>query len=155
MKTAKSIRYAWLAFMAALSLAPVMVLAASDTGTLTVGSAEALPFCFYGYDTTLGAYSPTELTGGETVYGILDVYMGSLNKMNCLGGATSDIQVNGFTSNPGKSWLTSVTCNGNEKTGSSANYGYSSGSAAWTWTNSAFGFILKVGTNVSCTIVHN
>jgi len=52
--------------------------------------------------------------------------------------------LSGFASNPGQSWLTSVTL-----------FSYSSdGSVLWEWPT-GFGFVaVPAGTNVSCTIVH-
>jgi hypothetical protein len=97
----------------------------------------------------IGSYSPSGLTGGKTVYTVLDI---------CYSVAT--LNVDGFSSNPGSGWLTSITCNGITKTGSTAAYawgiyGYRPQMAAWSWTTT-FGFSdLPAGTNVSCTIVHN
>jgi hypothetical protein len=131
-----------------------VALASTDNATLHVGSESPGGNCGgiipedFGYDSLFGSYSPTGLTGGETVAGVIDIQA-------C--GVTSGIlSVSGFSSDLGKLWLTSITCNGVTKTASAAtNYSYSSGTASWTWSASAFGFSSKVGTNVSCSITHS
>jgi hypothetical protein len=91
-----------------------------------------------------GTYSPTGLTGGETVAAILDN-----GGTNCFP-ESIQFSVSGFTSNPGATWLTSITCNGIEETGSTASFSYLSGSA-WVWNDVSFGFGLDT---VSCSIVY-
>lgn len=133
-----------------------LALAESDSGALLVGKrSTTLPpstmICQYGYITnsgpTIGSYSPTGLTGGDIVEDLFDEEV-------CGVQGTSILEVGGFSSDPGKSWLTSVTCNSIGKSSSSASYGYSSGTAVWTWT-STFSLSSKSGSNVSCTIVHS
>ena len=128
--------------------------AATDVGTLTKGSAYGCP-AYFGYHAVgpVGSYSPTGLTGGKTVFSILDnLFFGA----SCPGGVVALITVTSFSSDPGSAWLTSVTCNGVTKTGASASFSYSGGAATWMWASSWFGFSsLANGTNVSCTIVHN
>jgi hypothetical protein len=132
-------------------------IASSDTGTLLVGHGTfpCLPIPpggsspVYGYDASFGSYSPTGLTGGKTVVLIWDFHVG-----NC-GVNHSNLEINGFSSDPGSSWLTSITCNGVSNPQSSASgYSYSGGAAIWAWSQ-FFGLSSKVGSNVSCTIVHN
>lgn len=72
----------------------------------------------------------------------------------CERSSFSGVSVSGFTSNPGTSWLTSVTCNGVDKSASSASFSYSSGMAEWIWSTE-FGFAAKISDNVGCSIVHN
>jgi len=130
-----------------------LALAASDTGTLLVGatSGGACHQILSGFDSPLsvGSYSPTGLTGGKTVTVVVD-------SLFPFGGCSnfSGLNVSGFSSDPGKSWLTSITCNGVTDSGSSASYGYSGGLASWTWST-LFGFTGHSGTNYSCTIVHS
>lgn len=129
--------------LTSLSLAPMLAVATSDNGTLTVGYSPV--FCeHYGYNsaTGTGAYSPG-LTGGKNVGILMDV---------CY--AYSYLDVSGFSSDPGSSWLTSITCNGVTKLVGSAGYSYGGGRARWEWT-SLFGFQSLYGSNVNCTIVHN
>jgi hypothetical protein len=142
----------------ALSVAPVLANASStDDGTLTAGS--VVQSCFppgtgtynlVGFiNGSLGSYSPTGLTGGDTVWSIFDD-----DPATC-GASSSVFSASGFTSNPGSSWLVSVTCNGVERTGSSAiGYSYASatGVAAWTF-DGHFGF--ANGNQVACAITHN
>ena len=145
-----------------LVLGPSLAIAASDSGTLTAGSVSAGNGCMLGsvpvpynnvgfHSGGPGSYSPTGLTGGKTVVGILDFSASQLPICPRI----PYVEVGGFSSNPSIGWLTSVTCNGVTKTGSSATYTYttSSGVATWTWSASLFGFI--AGHVYSCTIVHS
>jgi hypothetical protein len=143
-------------------LIPAIALAASDNGTLTVGKGvsstvqqPSLYICASGYQSpSLGSYSPTGLSGGKTVHALWDFDVGGGNP-SCPTPVSSFFSAAGFSSNPGQSWTTSVTCGGVSKTGASATYSYSGGIASWQWS-STFGFNAKpLGSNVSCTIVHN
>jgi hypothetical protein len=137
-----------------LALQSMPASAATDIGVLTVGRASGVPcaggtFTASGYiSPSMGSYSPTGLTGGQTVIDIHDVSGLCVN--------LAVVKISGFSSNPGSSWLTSVTCNGITKSSGSATYNYSAGTGSWGWTASLFALTpLAVGTNVSCTIVHN
>lgn len=143
---------------ATLLLTPILAAAASDAGTLFVGKLviSNLPItpCVwidYGYKSgpTFGSYSPTGLTGGKTVDEIDDTTACSGTYLDSL------VLISGFSADPGKTWLTSVTCNGVTNDSSSASsYTYTSGEATWEWTQS-FGLPAKVGNNVTCTVVHS
>lgn len=91
----------------------------------------------------LGSYAPTGLTGGKAVNAIFDI--------TCPGNV-GNFTASGFASDPGASWLTSVTCNRITYLGSTATYNYSGGSAAWSWPT-GFGFQLRVSS--SCSINHS
>jgi hypothetical protein len=147
------IRRRWLALVAGLSITPMVTLAASDNGTITVGVGgnQAAGICVWGYASGVGSYSPTGLTGGETVVSLFTAVIGPL----CEGTLNGYFQVSGFSSNPGQSWLTSVTCNGTTKTGGTATYSYSSGTAEWSWGATTWGFPGNSGSQLGCTIVHN
>lgn len=129
--------------------------AATDNGTLTKATASRPflpPSCpylyFFGYNSGVqGSYSPTGLTGGPSVSGLQDFGCGAVSSQVMILSA----------SDPGATWLTSVTCNGVTRLGSAATtYSYSSGKATWTWSGATFGFsALTDGTNVSCAITHN
>lgn len=130
--------------------------ASSDTGTLTVGTGITgvicRPFTVYGYISlrttgNFGSYSPTGLTGGKTVANVSETAQGSCSGISAL-------TVTGFSSNPGSTWLSSITCNGIQKLGSAASFSYSGGDASWQW-GGGFGLINKAGSNVSCTVDHN
>lgn len=145
------------ALVSLTALAPSGALAATDIGTLTKGS--TVQSCgggiqvLSGYISSLtGSYSPTGLTGGNAVSAVYDG-----TAVQCLPLTTySVLTVSGFSSNPGSSWLTSITCNGVTRAAASAGFSYSSGNAYWFWTYQQFGFSsLSNGTNVGCTIVHN
>ena len=139
-----------------LPIVPMLASAASDNATLSVAHGFVLlppsnrcVLAGYGYlYGTYGSYSPTGLTGGDAVFRIDDEY-------TCPGTtyleSTLEVQ---FSSNPGSSWLTSITCNGIEKTGGTATYGFADNIGFWSWTNS-FGLSGKSGSDVGCTIVHN
>jgi hypothetical protein len=141
-----------------MSIAVWQVAAASgDAGTLLVangpltrcstGGAPLFLPNFYGYQSSVGgSYSPSGLTGGTTVVALSDSGL-------CFG-TLSVVQISGFAANPGQNWLSSVTCGGVTNLGSSATFSYGGGVADWIW-GTEFGFRSKVGSNVSCTIVHN
>jgi hypothetical protein len=139
----------------ALAVTPPAI-AASDNATLTIGRVTApLGGCpvykISGYVGSggPGSYSPTGLTGGQAVAQLADHHCGG----NAL---ATTLSVTGFSVDPGQLWLTSVTCNGVTKTAAAASFSYSSGNARWTWSAASFGLLTPpVGTNVSCTIVHN
>lgn len=145
----------WLALAAAFGITPMIALAATDDGTITVGKfgGGGLPLCFWGYSSSsiaFGSYSPTGLTGGRTV-----AYLNTdVTGPNCLGGFYGNFGASGFSSDPGQSWLTSVTCNGTTKLGAIATYSYSSGTAQWTWSFTTWDFPSKAGSQFACTIVH-
>ena len=132
----------------------------SDSGTLTVGLGSVLGCiipkfnAIYGFIGTrsignFGSYSPTGLIGGETVGLVSDIQPGTCVE------SQSNLTVTGFSSNPGSSWLSSITCNGVKNLGSGATFFfYSDGGASWIWSQ-LFGLSSKNGDNVSCTIVHN
>jgi hypothetical protein len=124
-----------------------------DIGTLMVAARSNRciggPSVLYGFASGIGSYSPTGLTGGNTVSEVADVTPSGA----CVA-EHSDLDVTGFSSNPGSSWLNSITCNGVKNLGSGATFVYSSGDARWEWSQ-LFGLSSKVGSNVSCTIDHN
>lgn len=147
------IRRSFLSLMSLLIVAPALAIAASDNATLTVGYfydggfiCSGIPTTWYGYESSfLGAYSPAGLTGGKTVVALID-------ESGCSYGAF--LYISGFSSNPGPYWLTSVTCDGVTKSLVPAYFYYYSGTAQWYWP-SLFGFSSKLGSNLSCTIVHS
>lgn len=147
------LRISVLALGVCLIASQLAMASSSDTGTLTVGVGSGglcgpAPLISSGYVPLLmkGAYSPTGLTGGKTVTGVID-YDGCSTQ--------AELDVSGFSSNPGSSWLTSITCNGVAKLASASSFTYSGGQAIWQWPGN-FGFaMLGIGANTSCTIVHN
>lgn len=156
MKTSCCIKSLKLLIVSGLLTDSSLAFAASDNGTLSVahGFVRTPPppnVCVlsdYGYlDGLYGSYSPTGLTGGGVVFRVDDEYTCSGTYL------TTALEIE-FASNPGSSWLTSITCNGIEKTGASAAYSFVDGTGFWTWSNT-FSLSGKVGSNVSCTIVHN
>lgn len=152
-----------LVFIGLVCVSQIAVASDSDSGTLTPGessscitlpSGQRVYIISIGFTSgSLGTYSPTALTGGKTV-GALDDD-GTAYPAGCGGPpSTSILGIQGFSSNPGSSWLVSITCNGVEKLSSAASFNYVSATdyATWTWS-SVFGFVDN--DQVSCTIVHN
>ena len=141
-----------------LVLIPGIVLAASNDATMQVGHVN-IPFSGCGVDSgydggssilSTGSYSPTGLGGGRTVAFLDEISYCDLSVVE------GSLSVSGFTSNPGKSWLTTVTCNGVTQSAASATFSYfpSDGSTLWQWPT-GFGFKdIPAGTNISCTIIH-
>lgn len=131
-------------------VSPLLAVAATDNATLTVGGfaydCGGFPEMWRGYfpSPPTGSYSPTSLTGGKTALVVMDVFGGC--------GSFSQVSVSGFSSNPGSSWLTSMTCNGGMQSGTAAGFYYSGGIANWTWS-ALFG--LPSSGSVGCSMVHN
>ena len=133
----------------------------SESGTLTIESGLicrgiGVNVAFgAGFDNgtygTYGSYSPLGLTGGQDVKGVFDI----VSNDTCSSLTThAELVVSGFSSNPGSSWLVSVTCNDVERASGSV-FNYSGGVATWQWVRT-FGFYNQsVGSQVACTIVHN
>ena len=70
--------------------------------------------------------------------------------------ASANIQIGGLTSDPGQSWLTSVSALGVTLSSSSASkYTYSAGVASWIWTGSTWGlYEQSTGAAVQVSVVH-
>src|SRR5262249_9406628 len=99
-----------------------------------------------------GSVSPASNSSGYPYSTILDYGSSSAN-----GPITwsSTLAFKTVPSDPGQSWLTSITCMGVTHTGSTATYSYSSGIPQWVWQSTTpFGFYNAIGTSQSCTIVH-
>jgi len=139
-----------------LTILPLsQAIASTDYGTLTVakesnyiciGGGSYIWYGFWG-DGWFGSYSPPGLSGGETVMEIRDTV--STCRMS-----STLLEVAGFKSNPGANWLSSITCNDVEHTGSTADFSYGGGIALWVWNNGSFLLSNKTGENVSCAISH-
>ena len=151
----------WVSF-ASIVLTVASQLAAasdSDSGTLTAGD-DVIERCGAGQllaigfaSGVFGSYSPTGLTGGTSVSALYDQAPVPIGP-GCPGGSTL-FQVTGFSSNPGKSWLISITCEGTEATPeSTTSFSYNDGAALWQWANVVLP-MGPAGNNESCTIVHN
>lgn len=144
------------------SIVPIdAVASSSDVGTLTASKTSTTTcvnpithvsgtIYFVGYDsyTSEGSYSPVTLTGGKTVVAVFDTH----GTGGCPG-VFPTLIVKGFTSDPGASWLVSITCNG-VALGAGASYFWEPGvpEAIWEWST-IFGF--TNGSQYNCTIVHN
>lgn len=95
----------------------------------------------------IGSVSPATLSGGKILKTFYDQKNGYGQYI------VSELSVSGFTADPGKSWLDAAKALGQTRTGAAAiTYGYSGGTAKWTWSTAAFGF---TGTGaVTITITH-
>lgn len=102
--------------------------------TLTAGSNEVSGNVEVGYISgTIGSMSATGLVGGYTVTAVYDLVVG--------GSVGEVVEISGFSSSPGGSWLGKVIFNSQTFVGSAATYTYSTGTATWTWgTAGGFGF---------------
>ena len=139
--------------------------ASSNTGTITVGSETVCNHALLGMEIvhgfnsdtsltgTFGSYSPTGLTGGTSVVAIWDnVFSPVGTACGTPKGDNSLLAISGFSVDPGQDWLSSITCNDVENTGSGAeSFTYSGGTAIWSWSQ-LFGI---GGSSVSCTISHS
>ena len=102
----------------------------TDTFTVTKGSVVTSTYRYFGYQSgSYGSISPTITTNGYTVFIFNDITNISSNA------STTSFAVAGFSSNPGASWLNSVTITGTSKTftGATATYSFGNGSATWEW----------------------
>lgn len=133
--------------------------AAVDNATLTVGRNTIPAGCgpswppgmfdinISGYFGFGSSYSPTGLTGGQTVQWIFD--------QDCGGNFDrAELWISGFGSNPGSTWLNSITCNGATKTPATAGYSYLGNTARWVWLTPFYFFLEPAGTTDSCSIDH-
>src|SRR5690606_10534455 len=96
-------------------------------------------------DPGLGHLSPAALGNGKTVKAL--TLWQIINGTNFV-----YLRISGFSADPGSTWLTYLQRGTSILNGSSANYSYSGGTAAWQWMNSSIP--LPVGTSVTVTISH-
>jgi hypothetical protein len=159
MKSNKAVSHLVVGVLAIVAMiSSSMAAASTDNGTLTAGSTSggcppgprSGTFTILGFiNGSLGSYTPTGLTGGETLLAITDEH-----PVSC-GGSISTLSVKGFSANPGAGWLTSITCDSVERLESSAisyTYTSSTGVAAWQFSGN-FGF--TNGGQVACSITHS
>jgi YD repeat-containing protein len=105
---------------------------ATSQSTLTAGQYEVLPYLIdTGYclisSTRYGSMSPLTVSGALSYYQICQTTVS--------GTSNSYLEISGFTANPGQGWLISLkVATAATKTGSSATYSYSGGTATWLWT---------------------
>lgn len=142
----------------------------TDAGTLTQGfyrSPTGPNWTFFkGYRTVstplIGSYAPTGLTGGKTVHDLYDFAVCSSVSQppNCpYSGITTltqygELDISGFTANPGIDWLTSVTVGSVTRTGATATYTYAGGTAMWKWSGATGSLGLSGSGSKSVTIIH-
>jgi hypothetical protein len=121
-------------------------LAATDTTTIVVSNLPANTCCETG---AVSTFSPSATSGGNTYVTLMDKY-GSVKE----GGdfQQSTFSVSGFSADPGKAWLTSISHVGTTLSGATASsYTYNAGVATWNWTSGPIGLIDGSST---LTVVH-
>jgi len=127
------------------------VLAASvtDPFNVTIGVLNANVDGFdLGY---YGSTNPTATSDGYT-YQQISANSGTCKPNGCTAG-NNIFSVSGFTSNPGQSWLTSLTVQGCTLTASTAtSFSFSGGVASWVWNPNRCEW--SPGTTVSASVVH-
>ena len=115
------------------------------TGTVTVAydtdSATYEQYLFV--SGAFGSASPTTLTDGKTFFE-LQTYFSPLGAFQY-----NYLDISGFSSDPGSSYLTSIKISGTTYTLSPLNYVYSSGHATWqvattAWLNSASAYAVEL-----------
>lgn len=124
------------------------LLASSFTGTLfTLTSSTRFittsdTYKGYGDDTsvgggtTFGSASPSTMGPGKTLIALAD----NFSDVSFVTFVQTIVQISGFSTNPGQSWLSYVSNGSAIRLGSSASsYAYGGGVATWRWT-SAGGF---------------
>lgn len=101
--------------LAGLSAVSKLAIASSDTATLSIGVELAcgtgvVAARDWGYiESLIGSYSPTGLTGRDVVAAVYDY---NIAGASVCGSSYSVLDINSFSSDPGSSWLSSITCNG-------------------------------------------
>ena len=131
--------------------------AADDNGTLSVS--EHIIRCWYGphveflygymNSRPLGSYSPAVLAGGESVAEVYDQTDGGCKLVT-----GSTLSVSGFSADPGRSWLISITCNEVKlNLSAAARFFFAGDTATWEWSQQ-FGLQSSVGAAVACSISH-
>jgi len=98
---------------------------------------------------SFGAMSPATTDNGKIYQSLMDMQVCTIFGCDVSGSLT----IGGWASDPGKGWLNSVSALGNTKTGASAYYWYSNGSATWNWGGESFGF--GAGGTTQITLSHN
>lgn len=103
-----------------------LVYAPEITGTITAGVDGNLKGYALGSYGSLSGYSGPSGISLEALYDDDSTVMCS-------------IELSGFSSDPGSSYLGSITCNSQTLEGSAATHSYSAGIASWSWST-LFGF---------------
>ncbi len=116
------------------------------TGTVTCGfNSISFDSAVFGFDTTtftFGSRSPTTISA-YTFAALYDFYTGGDYN-------SSAVKVSGFGADPTTAFISSVTANGITRT--PASYGYSAGTATWTFTS---GFSIPSSGSIAVTIAGN
>ena len=137
--------------VAVLTTASASAVSGTARGVLVVGQSDAScpiagTMTLSGFSSgALGAYEPAGLNEGKAVDAIEDVIVSALN----CGSSSAVFHVSGFLSDPGKSWLISIDCNGISRFGAKASnfYDDSTERANWAWSDPLG---LKCGSCLSC-----
>jgi hypothetical protein len=133
-----------------------LVAETATAATLTAGNywpANPFPPNYVGYSNyyynqsppPFGSIANATLPDGMTIVAAYEIHAGA--------GADTQrvVGISGFSSDPGRGYMTSFTLNGSTKTTASAlSYGYSSGMAFWYWQIPSI--TMTVGNSYSCTV---
>jgi hypothetical protein len=120
----------------------------TDLVTLTAGGSTGV--CCAGFKASgFGSVTPAVTANGYPYEAIYNA--GGMNNGKGSSPPYSEIAIGGFTSNPGQSWLTSVSALGVTTSASSATYTYSDGVATWVWDGTEWGISDKGTVQVSVT----
>ena len=133
-------------FTGAASSASFTTLPVTETATVTPELVkESSNLTMVGYSSGVGgSISPVKLSNNVLSYvAFCDIHYTP---------SSSHLQISGFTSDPGASWLVSAEAYGVTQLGSAASYAYASGTASWAWTTT-FGFV-ATGT-VAVQVAHH
>ena len=117
-----------------------------------------------GAPAAMGSYAPAPLLGGKSLAAFYETISCTISgappqPIYCvpanlaLPGTMVTVAVNGFTADPGAAWLTSVAAIGKTRTGATATYSFSAGTATWRWAGPPNLFWFGLGSTTT-TIVH-
>ena len=111
----------------------------------TLNSGQNLAGTIDGYSSSFGAITPSPNLPSTSP--ALDIR--SLTCFNSNGAVT--LVVEGFSADPGASWLQALSISGSAFNVAAASYSYSGGAASWLWTSPPVTF--AVG-NYTCSLTH-
>ena len=97
---------------------------------LNIGTSVSGSNVYYGFSSgsAFGSITPTAFKAGNII-GVYDQYVSGVY-------ASTYFYISGFLSDPGKTYFTTIATAGGLLTSASSSYGYSYGTAEWSWTSS-------------------
>lgn len=118
--------------------------------TLTIGTAIVGGIAYRGFAsgaTSFGSLGSASTSDGYTVVSVYDYRDNSTPEYIAV------CAISGFGTDPGQAYLYDVTANGTTKTGSTAAYTYSTGTAIWEWADSTTAPLFGFGTSGTTTLI--